>query len=417
MHRGALAALAVTLVCLAPAAHAQSTAVSVGSVSEFESAVDALRTSGGTIRLQPRAYGELVIPARSARPLRIVGTNGTQVERMVLDHTQHVSLEGLRVSPRTQDALLDVRGSEHVVLSNLLVTAQGTPYSAQLRLPDSRYVTIRRSTFTHCGDRSPDWSNCLLLWRWSSYITIEDSWFHDCYGCDFIHGRFGWNLTIRRNRFERALFCRFDRVRCGHNDLIELFRGTGLRVEGNHFGVYRLGGAQLYITNATDHVTIVNNVFVGTDPRVRGYTSRVALVIGSKESPRVPRYVRVLNNTILTGATRKDGYEGSIRLSSRYGGMKRARRPIIANNVIALLRSSWPVCSAAQGSISNVIVHGEGCSSSDLVGDPALDRRGQPTSASTLLIDTANPRFAPRQDITGRRRGSAPDIGAFEYRG
>jgi hypothetical protein len=417
MHRRGLAALALSLVFAAPAAQARSLSVSVQSASEFADAVEAFRDSGGTIRLGSRTYGELVVPARSARPLRIVGMPGSRVERMRLENTQNVSLERVTISPHGEDAILDVRGSAHVVLSNLLVTARGTPYSAMVRIPDSRDVTIRRSTFTHCGDRSPEWSNCLLLWRWASHITVEDNWFHDCRGCDFIHGRFGWNLTIRGNRFERTVPCSFDRVRCGHNDLIELFQGTGLHVENNHFGVYRLGGAQLYVTNATDHVTIVNNVFVGTDRRMPGYHARVALVIGSAESPRVPHYVRVVNNTILTGATRIDGYQGSIRLSSRYGGMKRAKRPIVANNVIRLLKSSWPVCSAAQATIANVIMRGDGCSASDVVGDPEVDARGRPTAASNLLFDTASRRYAPARDITGLRRGSAPDIGAYEYTG
>jgi hypothetical protein len=55
----------------------------------------------------------------------------------------------------------------------------------------SRHVTIRRSRFTHCGERSPECVNCLMLFRRSRHVTVEDSWFHDCYGCDFIHGRFG----------------------------------------------------------------------------------------------------------------------------------------------------------------------------------------------------------------------------------
>jgi len=80
------------------------------------------------------------------------------------------------------------------------------------------------------------------------------------------------------------------RYRCGHNDLVQLFRGRRLRVVRNHFGVYRDGGAQLYLTDAVDYATIVNNVFVGTDARIPGYHARVAIVIGSKESRRLPFY-------------------------------------------------------------------------------------------------------------------------------
>ena len=62
----------------------------------------------------------------------------------------------------------------------------------------------------------------------------------------------------------RALPCAIGRVRCGHQDLIELFAGRWLRFEANRFGIYRMGGAQLYLTSAVDHVRITNNVFVGT---------------------------------------------------------------------------------------------------------------------------------------------------------
>jgi hypothetical protein len=416
--RGLIAcASAAALLALAGSGRAGPQAVSVGSEADFAAAVSALRNSGGTIALRPRQYRELVVGARSARPLRILGSPGVQVERFLLDHTQHVSLERVAIVPVRQDASLEIRASRDVELDRLLVTARGTPYSASVSVPWSNGVTIRRSTFTHCGDRSPEWSFCLLLTFGTSHLLVEDNWFHDCYGCDFVHGRFGSVLTIRRNRFERALPCRFDRVRCGHQDLIELFSGRFLRIDGNRFGVYREGGAQVYFTNDTDHVVIVNNLFVGTDPRVPGYHSRVALVIGSRESERIPHDVKVANNTILTGYRRRDGYAGSIRVSSLYGALAPRLRPLIVNNVIALLRDKWPVCEAVRASISNVVVDGTPCSSSDQAGDPVLDDRGRPTADSTLLLDRANRRYAPRRDITGRLRGPAPDIGAYEFRG
>ena len=260
-----------------------------------------------------------------------------------------------------------------------------------------------------------------MLFRRTRHVTVEDNWFHDCYGCDFIHGRFGSHLTIRHNRFERALPCRFrllGRVRCGHQDLVQLFAGKWLRVEGNHFGVYKYGGGQLSLTGPVDHVSIANNVFVGTDPRVPGYRARMALIIGAKGSDRLPRFVEVVNNTILTGFKRIDGYAGSLRISRayRYGGYSRRERPLLVNNVIGLLRTYGRVCFGARGSISNVIVRGHRCSRSDQVGFAHLDRRGRPTARSRRLIGRANPSHAPTHDMTGRRRrGRAPDIGAYEY--
>jgi len=301
-------ALALLLACGAPGANpatAPTASIWVRSEAQFEGAVAALRESGGTILLLPHVYaGELLVGARGERPLRILGTPGAQVERIRLDRAQQVSIGGLTVSPVSQDARIEVVGSRYVELHDLLVSARGTRHSASVSIPDSSHVTIRRSTFTHCGDRSPSFVNCLLLSTGASHVTVADSWFHDCYGCDFVHGRFGSDLRLLRNRFERSLPCRIGPVRCGHQDLVELFAGQRLLVEGNHFGVYRVGGAQLYLTNAIDHVTVVNNVFVGTDPLVPGYRSRMGMIIGSRATLRVPHYVRVVNNTILTGSTR-----------------------------------------------------------------------------------------------------------------
>jgi hypothetical protein len=401
----------------APGSASTERTIRVTSEAQFAQAVAALRDSGGTIVLLPHDYrGALVVSDRSANQLRIVGGPGARVGRVLLDHTQHVSLGRLRLTPLGEDARIVVSGSDHVDLHDLVVTAQGTPFSASIELPDARHVSIRRSTFTHCGDRSPDWSNCLLLYEGANDVLVEDSWFHDCLGCDFVHGRVGTGLTLRRNRFERTLPCRIGRIRCGHQDLIELFAGQQLLVEDNHFGVYRIGGAQLYLTNAIDHVRIVNNVFVGTDPLVPGYRAKVGIIVGSRGSSRLPHDVLIANNTILTGAARADGYAGSIRMSSRYGGLPRRERPILANNVIGLLRGTWPVCNVAQVSVSNVVLRGRRCSRSDRVGPAYLDARGRPTSASALLIGRASRRYAPARDIIGRSRAPSPDIGAFQHR-
>src|SRR5215207_5822372 len=425
------ALLTLVVVAGAPAAEsAASKTIRVRNDRQLQAAVFRLANSGGTIRLLPNSYRQLIVPARSSRPLRILGTRGVRIERVVFDRTKNVSLGRVRISPRTQHAIVELLDSKHVDLHDLVVTAQGTELSASVAVHRSRYVTIRRSTFTHCGDGSPvtaighgyssGYSFCLILFRRSRHVTVEDNWFHDCFGCDFIHGRFGSNLTIRRNRFERALPCRFrllGRARCGHQDLIALFAGRRLRIEGNYFGVYKYGGAQLYLTDPIDHVRVANNLFVGRDPRLPGYRSRMALIVGAKGSDRLPRFVEVVNNTILTGFKRIDGYEGSLRISRayRYGGYSRRERPLIVNNVIAVLRTYGRVCLSVRGSLSNVIVRGHRCSRSDRVGRPHLDRRGRPTARSRLLIDRASRRYAPRRDIKGRRRGGAPDIGAYEY--
>ena len=381
----------------------------------FAIAVRRLSRSGGTIILHQNLYRRLVIPPRSSRPLRILGSRGVRVQNVLFSYTQHVSLGKVRVGPIGGDALVEVKGSRHILLHDLVVSAKNTRFSSSIRVPDSRGVTIRHSNFMHCGDRARDFVNCVTLWRWSHDVVIENNTFHDCFGCDFVHGRFGTNLTIQGNTFDRSLPCGMGKHRCGHQDLVQLFAGRHLLVARNRFGVYREGGAQLYLTNNLDYATIVNNVFVGTDPRVPGYHARMGIVVGSNASRRLPWYAKVINNTILTGALRRDGYAGSLRMSSRYGGVQRWKRPIIANNVIALLETPGRVCLASQRFIQNVVIQGKGCSEFDLVGPADLDGRGWPRADSTV-IDGANRHYAPATDATGRPRGRAPDIGALEYR-
>jgi hypothetical protein len=205
------------------------------------------------------------------------------------------------------------------------------------------------------------------------------------------------------------------RYRCGHNDLVQLFGGRWLQVEANRFGVYRAGGAQLYLTDDVDHARIVNNVFIGTDPLLPGYRARMAIIIGANESKRLPLYAEVINNTILTGYRRRDGYAGSIRMSSLYGGLNLWKRPIIANNVIGLLDDAWRVCSASQRFLDNIVLRGRKCARPDDAGEIDLDPAGRPHWDS-IVIGAANRDLAPRVDFTGRRRDADPDVGAYEWR-
>ena len=86
-------------------------------------------------------------------------------------------------------------------------------------------------------------------------------------------------------------------------------------------------------------------------------------------------------------------------------------------DVIGVLERPWPVCRVVRASVSNVVVDGTTCSASDANGPVDLDPRGRPTADSTLVIDAASRRYAPKTDITGRRRGARPDVGAYEYPG
>jgi hypothetical protein len=414
----ALGALAVIGLVLPMSADADPSAIHVRSTAQFEAAVRALAETGGTIRLRRNHYGgELVVGRRSAKPLRIVGERGVRVESLLLERTQHVTIRRLTIAPISQDAWLKITRSRHVAVDDVLVTAKGSRYRATLQIVGASQVVVRRSEFRRCGDRSPLFSNCLHLKGRGRHIRIVDNWFHDCRGCDFVHGRFAYNVVLRGNRFERALPCRMNRHRCGHQDLVSFWSGNRLLVERNTFGVYRHGAAQLYLIRGVNRVTIVNNVFRGTDPKVPGYQARVAIIVGSKGSRRVPQHVRIVNNTILTGARRIDGYAGSIRMSGRYWGMQRGKRPVLANNVIGLIEVPHHVCSVTRRAVANLVLRGVACLGANRVGRAHLDARGRPTRASTLLIDRGARQLGARRDILGRLRGERPDIGAYEFRG
>jgi hypothetical protein len=414
--RRALPLLLVLFAALAPSAHAART-VAVHDAAGFQRAAARFAHGGGTIVLRPGAYSSLVLRSRGRGRLHVVGRGGVRVGRFLLLGARRVTISDLRIGPVGGDSVLELSGASDVDLRRLTVSAEGTRFRAGIFVRSARHVHIAESVFTHCGDHSPEFSNCITLNRGAHSVVIEGNRFHDCHGCDFIHGRFGSWLTIRDNRFDRALPCHgMSRYRCGHNDLVQLFAGQWLRVERNHFGVYRSGGAQLYLTDDLDHARIVNNVFVGTDPKLPGYRARMAIVIGANESKRLPYDARVVNNTILTGWRRKDGYVGSMRISSKYGGVRLWKRPVFANNVIAVLGpGAWRVCHASQRFLANIVLEGTNCTPDGYVGPDDLDAAGRPHWDSNA-IGIANRFYAPATDITGARRDAHPDAGAYEWR-
>jgi hypothetical protein len=350
--------------------------IPVHTPAQFQSAVEQLRPHGGTIVLLPGRYDSLTVAGGLGGRLRILGRPGARVQGLLLDGTRHVTVGPLRVSPLGGDALLQVQGSRNVVLRDLAVSAAGTRFSAGVDIPDSSWVTVQQSEFSHCGDRSPNWVNCLRVQAQASHVLVDHDWFHDCRGCDFLHGRVHDHLTVSSSRFERALPCnlhaidprllranlgRYAGVRCRHQDLIELFAGDDLRFVHDYFGVYKAGGGQLYITGQSRRTLIAHNVFRGTDPRVPGYRTQVGLLVGGSSGGPIPTYVRIEHNKIYTGAVRPDGYRASISISAGYGWrIPKAQRPVIAHNVIGLLETPSRLCNGAR-MVDNTILHGQGC--------------------------------------------------------
>ena len=416
MRKRLLLALLAAAV-LAPAAPAYAGARFVTTGHAFQRAVSDFRQTGGRIVLLPGDYRRpLVVGPRSNSLLDIVGTAGARIQSLRIERSRDVIVRGLVVRPLNGDAGIVAKRSRRIVFRGDTFTAKGTAFKVGLRLNHSRGVVVRSSTFSHCGDHTPKWSTCLLP-RWAADTRIVRNWFHDCRGCDFIGGRAGPNLVIRENRFDRALACHTGWVKCGHQDLIELFNADGMLVTRNVFGVSQGGGAQLNLATADDHVRIVDNLFLRDDPRASGIVPRVAILVGTRTSQRIPRGVSIVNNTILSGAPKGGHAASSIVLSPHYPAMLSSNRPVIANNVLAWLIDPALVCGLARDSLHNVVGAGTPCGVTDVVGDPVLDPDGRPTAGSTLVIDLADPALAPPHDIDGAARTGPPDIGAYEFSG
>ncbi|HEV8453139.1 MAG TPA: right-handed parallel beta-helix repeat-containing protein, partial [Gaiellales bacterium] len=166
---------------------------SVSSVAGFEAAVAAMRTTGGTVTLSPGTYAtKMRIGPRSSRRLIISGPKrGRAVVRaIVLKHTQAVTIHKLHVRAMARDGGIHAISSLRIKLHNLTFTAIDTRRKVGINLDHSSHVLVDDSVFAHCGDNTPRWSMCILP-RYASNVTIEGNRFHDCLGCDFIHGRAG----------------------------------------------------------------------------------------------------------------------------------------------------------------------------------------------------------------------------------
>jgi hypothetical protein len=392
--------------------------IRVNDDDEFAVAAAQLRETGGTIVLASHRFDELLVGPRSSKPLVIVAERGAEAQRVTFDHTRRVELSGVRIRPgRSGSAIVDVAASRNVTLTQLVVTGGRTGRPAGLVISESSRITVTDSLFERCGDGEL----CVRL-KHTRRVTLANSVFRDCYGCDFVHGHSNTGIELRGNSFRRALVgnCGTDRERCNHQDLVQLVEGSDVVIDGNRFGVYEHGAAQLYLTGEIRRVVITNNVFLPTDPLAPGRHAETAIWVGNKRTTVVPLDVTIEGNTILTGSVRRGGRANrgtanSILLSPAYASKPAALRPLVANNIVGLTGTPDRLCSQVQASVANVIVRGTPCSATDVLGNPELDTSGQPTAASTLLIDRAARRHSTRVDIRGIERGETPDVGAFEY--
>jgi hypothetical protein len=122
----------------------------------------------------------------------------------------------------------------------------------------------------------------------------------------------------------------------------------------------------------------------------------------------------IVNNTILTGSSRPDGWTNSVFATPSYANFPLEDRPVLANNVLGIVGTPERLCPLLNLSSRNVVREGTACSETDALADPALDEVGYPLEGSPG-IDQADPSWATSRDIRGVPRDEAPDIGAFEY--
>jgi hypothetical protein len=408
----ALTALAIATAVLAPSAHASTRYVS--NAKQFQSAVAAFRQSGGTIVLRKHIYSTtLVVGRRGTRRLTIVGTRGARVQLLELVQAQNVDVRDVSVHPLTGDGGIHAQSSRDITFFRDRFTAVFTRLAVTLDLDHSSHVLVSHNRFSHCADKTPEFNACMLP-RHASYVTVDSNWFHDCSGCDFIGGRVGAAFTVENNRFARALACHEPWLKCGHSDDIELFQANGMLVRRNVFGVNQRGGAQLYMARNTDHVRIVNNLFLRHDPKAPGVIPRIGIQVGTRVNFSEPLDVQIVNNTVLSGRRTSKNQAVSIFLSPHYSLLPADERPLIVNTVMLRLDQPGIVCSHAGFLEDNVAGTSAGCPGVT-AGDPGLTTNGRPTASSTLLIDQASRRWAPPRDLLGNRRVGLPDIGCFEY--
>ena len=405
--------LLACLVVLAGGERASAARVAVGTPQQLAAAILKLERSGGTIVLRPGRYPRIYLGPRAARRLTLLA-HGASSRFVRLAGSRDVRIVGLAVrSTGPPGSRLDVLRSKRIVLDR--VSLRGSAGSAvAMSLAGSTDVLIRGSRFSRCRRGGA----CIHLGL-SSRVRILESAFADCRDCDFVRGGVVRGLAIRDSRFGNALLerCRADpRPACNHQDLVQLVAGTGVVIERNHFGINEYGAAQLYLSGPLRDVVVRNNVFRGVDPARPGYVAPVGITVGNRVEPvHPPLGVVLAHNTVLSGALHPRGSSSSIALSPLYAGLPVEDRPVVVNNVLALVGTPEWVCGVGT-TIRNIVLVGATCSETDLRADAAFDPVSGAPGTGSPTVDAGEPGWA-LDDVARAPRDARPDVGAYEYRG
>jgi hypothetical protein len=373
----------------------------VHDAASFQAALELVR-AGDTIRLADGEYAPLTVEQLHFSPsVTIVGGRGAHLEEIIFSEAAGFVLDGVTVTPPgAAQALVHIRkDSFDITIQNVLVDGRVESAGATINTEASTSrVTIRDSELTNCGRAH----KCIN--PNAADLEILDNNFHDCFSCSFVQG-FTGGVTITGNTFDRAVPGECRSRSCPHNDLIAIFGGGPWKIVGNRLGTIGLAAAQIYVQpifgGTVRDVRIASNLFAGQ----AGVAVRVGIGDRSRLGP--PRDVEIVNNTVLSGLNNT-----AVWLNEPWRKIAPNKRPLIANNVFMLQRGAH--CPRGRF-VSNLAAAGAACQGIE-IGPPNLDPDGLPTDRSTLVIDRAEPRYAPPTDFFGRGRFGPPDRGAFEYR-
>ncbi len=397
MRRTLLALALVLGAGLAPASAAAGS-VRVTTPAELAAAL-AGAVAGDTIQLAPGAYGTVAITGRGgpAADLTLAGEPGAVISGLTVTGSQRIVLTGLAVAPAGAPALISVDSSNGVAFRALSLDGGAGGAGAAMDFSASAAgVSVTGSTFLHC-------SSPYCIRTSAPGVLIEGNTFDSLDDTDAVHG-FG-SGTIRGNHMDHAL----PHGNGNHDDFIQIGAGGPWTIDANWFGERTNGAASIWLDpihgGLIHDAVISNNVVTGHVPG-----QYVGIFVGGDgtSAALLPRNVSVVNNTVISGLS------NSLRFGRAYATLPPEQRPLVVNNTGERLVD---MCDRIRSG-HNVFGFGQACTPTDVIGNPHLDAAGAPTAASALLLDRADPAYAPPLDFFGYTRTvGLPDIGAIEFGG
>jgi hypothetical protein len=387
-------ALVVAAAALAPASAGAAT-VRVTTGSELSAAI-ATAGPGTTIALASGSYGDVAVAGRGGpgADITLAGEAGATIAGLAITGSQRIVVSGVSVVPAGAPAHISVALSNVVSFSGIHLDGGAAGEGASIDLASTAVsVAIVDSTFLHC-------STPFCIKTSGPGVVIQHNTFDSLDDTDAVHG-FGDGI-IRSNHMDHAL----PHANGNHDDFVQIGGGGPWTIDANWMGVRTNGAASIWIDpingGQIHDVVISNNVVTGHEAG-----QYVGIFVGgdSTSAALLPRNVTVINNTVISGLAT------SLRFGDAYTTLPVEQRPLVVNNTGERL---FGQCDRIRTS-HNVFAAGEACGASDVIGNPHLDAAGNPTAASTLLINRGDPSAPPLDYLGNARTVGPPDIGAIEF--